>query len=150
MFPHDPTKFIQLLDPGDFIPAEDNANPGFTQLVTDTLGEGATPADGFDQVYADAQSIADAVDAGLGLLDGEYEGAFSDAGAVDPQPFADTAANVHASLAPADAAFADLGNLIPGGAPAPDSPAAPTGGAPAALSHTPPPAPAIPSPTPAL
>ena len=149
MFPRDPTKFIQLLDPGDFIPAQDNANPGFTQLVTDTLGDGATPADGFDQVYADANAIVDAVDAGLGLLDGEYEGTFSDAGAVDPQPFADTATNLQASLAPADAAFGDLGNLIPGGPPAPDSPATPTGGPAAPVEFSSPAPRPIPSPTPA-
>jgi len=140
MLPRDPAKFIQLLDPGDFIPSIDNTNPGFTQLVTDTLGDAGTPADGFDQVWAEANAIVDAVDAGLGLLDGDYEGTFSDAGAIQPHAFADTAAALQASLVPADKAFTDLGNLLPGGSPAPDSPATPAGGTPAVELHPPPPA----------
>ncbi len=117
MLQRDPNRFIQPLDPGDFLPAEQTASPGFTQLVTDTLGDAGTPADGFDQVWSEANAIVDAVDEGLGLLDGEFEGTFADAGAVDPQPFAETAANVQASLAPADHAFQDLTNVLPGGAP---------------------------------
>jgi hypothetical protein len=150
MLPRNPNLFIQPLDPGDFIPTEQTTSPGLTQLVTDTLGDAGTPADGFDQVYAEANAMVDAVDAGLGLLDGDYEGTFSDAGATNPQAFAETAAAVQASLVPADKAFADFTNVLPGGTPPGTTPAPhPAGSGGGATSPALAPRP-IPAPTPAL
>jgi hypothetical protein len=69
MLPRDPALFIQPLDPGDFVPSEQNTNPGFGDLVNDTLDNLGTDQDGFEGVLSEAAGAVDAWDQALGEQD---------------------------------------------------------------------------------
>ncbi len=73
---------LLVLDPADFSPLP--LQPGFAQLVQDELGDVATPADGFDDVLAEAVGIVDALAGALDSLGGELLDAFAEADLVDP------------------------------------------------------------------
>src|SRR5713226_1707614 len=90
------------LDPADFPPLP--LQPGFAQLVTDTLGNTATPTDGFDEVMGEVIAIVDALDTALGGLALDLLSAFAEADAIDAAPVSDTAAGFTASLDPSSAA----------------------------------------------
>jgi hypothetical protein len=107
------------IDPSDFPPLP--LQPGFTQLVSDELGNAATPTDGFDDVFAEVVAIVDALDSALGTLEGELLRAFVEADTVDARPVSATADHFAASLAPTDAAVNNLGTLL-GAAAAPTPP----------------------------
>ncbi|SRR6266852_5744368 len=98
------------LDPADFPPLP--LQPGFAQLVTDTLGNVATPTDGFDDVMGEAIAIVDALDTALGGLALDLLSSFAEADAIDAAPVSDTAAGFTASLAPSSAAVDALGVLL--------------------------------------
>src|SRR6266851_427144 len=109
------------LDPADFPPLP--LQPGFAQLVTDTLGNVATPTDGFDDVMGEAIAIVDALDTALGALALDLLSAFAEADTIDALPVSGTVIAFTASLAPSSAAVDDLGTLL-GTA----TPPSPTGG----------------------
>src|SRR5713101_1477157 len=68
---------LLVLDPADFPPLP--LQPGFAQLVQDELGDVATPADGFDDVLAEAVGIVDALAGALDSLGGELLDTFAEA-----------------------------------------------------------------------
>jgi len=98
------------LDPADFPPLP--LQPGFAQLVTDTLGNVATPTDGFDDVMGEAIAIVDALDIALGALALDLLSAFAEADTIDEQPVDTNILGFVASLTPSDAAVDDLGKLL--------------------------------------
>src|SRR6266446_6527215 len=98
------------LDPADFPPLP--LQPGFAQLVTDTLGNVATPTDGFDDVMGEAIAIVDALDTALGLLAADLLDTFAEADTIDAAPVSDNAAGFTASLAVSSALNDQLGTLL--------------------------------------
>jgi NAD(P)-dependent dehydrogenase (short-subunit alcohol dehydrogenase family) len=109
------------IDPNDFPPLP--LQPGFTQLVSDELGNAATPTDGFDEVFAEVVAIVDALDSALSTLGDELAAAFGEADTIDAAPVSATADSFTASLGPSDTAVNNLGTLL-GAA----GPPIPTGG----------------------
>jgi hypothetical protein len=85
--PRNPNLFIQPLDPADFIPSEQNTNPGLTQLAADTLDNLGTEADGFDGQFNDAVATVDAWDAALGELDTALDSVLALLNSTDPASF---------------------------------------------------------------
>lgn len=61
--PVPPPWLVQPLDPADFDQPGSLPDPGFTQLVKDTLGDAGTPADGFDGIITEVFGLIDALDA---------------------------------------------------------------------------------------
>jgi hypothetical protein len=61
--------FIDPLDLTAFGNPPSGDSPGFTQLVQDVLGTGASTLDGFDAALADASALVDALDAATGEQD---------------------------------------------------------------------------------
>lgn len=104
------TNTIQPLDPSDFPSAD--PPPGFEQFVLDTLGNAATPDDGFDQVATEAASIVDALDSALGTLDALLGDAFTEADTIDPTPVGDTVSGYVGSLQVSSTAVDALGNTL--------------------------------------
>src|SRR5713101_7798223 len=88
------------IDPADFPPLP--LQPGFAQLVMDELGDVATPADGFDDVLAEAVGIVDALAGALDSLGGELLDTFAEADLVARE----------AAVGAAGAAVNSLGVLI--------------------------------------
>lgn len=121
------TKIIQPLDPADFSPTADTANPGFADLFNSEVGDAASSVDGFDNIVTELAGLIDALDSGMQLLAGADGGTlddtFADILTLDPEPVAQTLADVTAALPAIDAAANDLGTLI--GATATPTPPAP-------------------------
>ena len=104
------------IDPADFPPLP--LQPGFSQLVSDELGNAATPTDGFDEVFAEVVAIVDALDSALGTLGDELLAAFGEADTIDAAPVSATADSFTASLGPSDTAVNNLGALLGAAVPA--------------------------------
>jgi hypothetical protein len=120
-----------VLDPADFPPLP--LQPGFAQLVQDELGYFATPADGFDDVLAEAVGIVDALAGALESLGGELLDSFAEADLVDPAAAGDNLVTGSAAVGVAGTAVDSLGTLItlsstPPTAPPPGGGGAGTGG----------------------
>ncbi len=116
---------LLVLDPADFPPLP--LQPGFAQLVMDELGDVATPADGFDDVLAEAVGIVDALAGALDSLGGELLDTFAEADLVDPAAAGDNLVAGEAAVGAAGAAVDSLGGLIasssgPTAAPPPGAP----------------------------
>lgn len=124
-----PPWLIQPLDLSQFQPAFQNTDPGFTQLVNDTLDDLATPADGFDEVMSEAIGLLDGLDAALGILEGDFSTLFDEAQQIDPQPYTDTATALGTSTDAMNGAVDALGDqvsrLAPQPAPQPAPPPTP-------------------------
>src|SRR5713226_4328263 len=122
---------LLVLDPADFPPLP--LQPGFAQLVMDELGDVATPADGFDDVLAEAVGIVDALAGALDSLGGELLDAFAEADLVDPAAAGDNLVAGEAAVGTAGAAVDTLGTLLttstsptaPGAPPPPGAPTTP-------------------------
>src|SRR5216683_2727821 len=115
---------LLVLDPADFPPLP--LQPGFAQLVQDELGDVATPADGFDDVLAEAVGIVDALAGALDSLGGELLDAFAEADLVDPAAAGDNLVAGEAAVGAAGAALDGLGTLITSSSGAPSAPAPPS------------------------
>ena len=119
------------IEPADFPPLP--LQPGFAQLVMDELGDVATPADGFDDVLAEAVGIVDALAGALDSLGGELLDAFAEADLVDPAAAGDNLVAGSAAVGAAGAAVDTLGTLLttstsptaPGAPPPPGAPTTP-------------------------
>jgi len=98
------------IDPTDFPPLP--LQPGFAQLVTDTLANSATPDDGFDQGVAEVVAIVDQLNTALGGLLTELLGAFAEADLIDDYPVTVNTQAFAASLVPVDASVGELGTLL--------------------------------------
>lgn len=103
-----------VLDPADFPPLP--LEPGFTQLVNDSLGASATPADGFDPVLEDLIAIVDSLDSGLSLLagadGGDLDTAFEEILALDPTDAGQHVVDLVAALTDEQGNVDNLGNLL--------------------------------------
>jgi hypothetical protein len=115
---------IQPLDLTTFPSPDDVANPGFTDLFAELVGDAGTPADGFEDDLAIASALLDSIDGALNALGGADGGTLDDTFAeiltVDPQEMADLQAQHAAALPAGDQAETDLGNLLAAaGTPAP-------------------------------
>lgn len=112
------------LDPADFPPLP--LQPGFLQLVTDELGDTATPADGFDDIVSEVIAIVDALEAGLLALNPTLEDTFAEADTIDAQPVSDTVDSFLPAVAVSSTVVDDLGVLLAGAAtPTPPTPTPP-------------------------
>jgi hypothetical protein len=80
--------------------------------VLDTLGNAATPDDGFDQVATDAATIVDALDSALSTLGALLGDAFAEADTIDAAPVGDTVSGFAGSLGVSSAAVDSLGNTL--------------------------------------
>lgn len=109
--PDDPNLFIQPLDLSQFAASDSNTNPGFTQLVTDTLGSGGSSADGFDQLVADTAAGLDVLDQVLGEQDAALDELLALAGATDPGQLDNSLAG-YASTFDAGNALVSAGNAL--------------------------------------
>src|SRR6266849_2651195 len=94
------------LDPADFPPLP--LQPGFLQLVSDELGDTATPADGFDDVVGEGIGIIAALDAGLSALHPTLDETFLEAYLSDTQQVNETIDGYTAALVPVSTAVDDL------------------------------------------
>lgn len=122
-----------VLDPADFPPLP--LQPGFAQLVSDELGTAATSADGFDDVFAEAVGIVDALAGALDSLGNELLATFADADLVDPTAATDNLVAGAAAVGASSTAVDALGTLLTTSS-APTAPAPPGAPAPAAQCGT--------------
>jgi len=102
----------------DFPTEQESADPGFTQLFSELVGDAGTPADGFEDAVLEASALLDSLDAGLGLLGGQTGGtldeAFADIETLDAGPVGDNLISFQTDLPAAFAPVDNLGNLITG------------------------------------
>lgn len=110
---------------------QDASDPGFEALFADLVGDAGTPADGFEDDVAIANSLLDSLDAGLSLLSGQEGGtldeAFVEILAVDADAPGEDIANLTTALPDVQSNVDNLGNLLTGAAlPTPPTPG--TGG----------------------
>jgi hypothetical protein len=120
-------KIIQPLNLADFEISEDTSNPGFTELFNSQVGDAASPLDGFDDLITEVTGLIDSLDSGLAALGGAEGGDLDDTFAeiltLDPEPVAQTLADVTAAMPAIDAAANELGDIL-----APFAPPTPPGG----------------------
>ena len=98
--------FIDPLDLTEFNPSAPGDSPGFTQLVQDVLGTGASALDGFDAALADASALVDALDAATGEQDAALDAILVTLDTANPAQL-DNSMLGYASTAPVSAAFID-------------------------------------------
>lgn len=103
-----------VLDPADFPPLP--LQPGFLDLVNQTLGFAATPLDGIDQLIGELIDITEGLDAALQSMDADLTDTFLEAFTIDPTPVAGTLVGYGGALPASDAAVNDLGTLLSGAA----------------------------------
>lgn len=76
--------FIDPLDLADFNPTGTGTDPGFTQLVQDTLGASGTDADGFDAAVGELFGLIDALDGATAALDADLDALLAIGNNTDP------------------------------------------------------------------
>lgn len=119
--------------PLDQFPTEaDSEDPGFEELFNQLVGDAGTPADGFEDDLAIANTLLDDLDSSLGELGGQDGGTlddtFADILAVDPAPAGDDVVALQAAIPTIDSNVDNLGNLL-AGAGLPTPPGSVAGGA---------------------
>lgn len=108
----------------EFPSEADTQDPGFEQLFSDLVADAGTPADGFEDDLAIANSLLDSLDAALTTMSGQTGGTLDDTFveilSVDPTPAGDDVANLSAALPDVQGNVDNLGTLLAGAAlPAP-------------------------------
>jgi hypothetical protein len=78
--------FIQPLNLSHFVASPPGDSPGFTQLVHDVLGDGASPVDGFDAALSDTTAAVDLLDQALGQQDAALDAVLVSLAATNPAP----------------------------------------------------------------
>lgn len=102
----------------DFPQESDTQDPGFEKLFADLVGDAATPADGWDDDIAIANSLLDSIDASLSELSGQEGGTLDDTFleilAVDPGPAGDDVVNLSTAIPDVQSHVDNLGNILAG------------------------------------
>lgn len=88
--PIPPPWLVQPLDPANFDLPGSLPDPGFTQLVNDTLGDLGTPADGVDQAITDVLGLVDQLGQALDASDNALDDALTALAAADTHPASDS------------------------------------------------------------
>ena len=91
--PVPPPWLVQPLDPADFDQPGSLTDPGFTQLVNDTLGDLGTPADGFDGIITEVFGLVDALDAASTEQDAVLDAIVAQHQDIDPSALDNTIQN---------------------------------------------------------
>jgi hypothetical protein len=109
---------IDPLPLDEFPTEQDASDPGFEQLFNDLVGDAATPADGFDDDVAIANSILDQLDGALGELGGQTGGTLDDTFAeiltVDPNDAQADVSHLTAALPDFQTNVDNLGVILAG------------------------------------
>lgn len=111
----------------DFPTEADTQDPGFEQLFSDLVADAGTPADGFEDDLAIANSLLDSLDAALTEMSGQTGGTLDDTFleilSVDPAPAGDDVVNLSAAIPGVQTNVDNLGNYLAGAAaPTPPQP----------------------------
>ena len=113
---------IDFLPLDNFPTEQDTSDPGFEQLFNDAVGDAGTPADGFEDDLAIANSLLDSIDASLtalsGLDGGTLDDAFADIDALDPTDAGQHVIDLQAALPELQTNVDNLGTIL-GGPPLP-------------------------------
>lgn len=109
--PVPPPWLVQPLDPADFDLPGSLPDPGFTQLVNDTLGDLGTSADGVDQDITDVLGIIDLFGQALDENDNALDAVLTALAAADTTPADNAFSNYTATFATGDSFVASADAL---------------------------------------
>lgn len=104
---------VQYLDGSGFIDPAQPLDPGFTQILQDTVGDVGGPGDGFDGIVSEVFGLIDALDAASAEQDAVLDAILAQHQDIDTTPFDNTIQNYVGTFDAGNSIVTDSAALSP-------------------------------------